>query len=38
MRGGGWAEVVDWVSTERGRKLKCASFSSSRDSLQAFVF
>lgn len=37
MRGGGWAEVVDWVGAEESRKLKCASFSSPRDSLQAFV-
>lgn len=26
MRGGGWAEVVNWVSTERGRKPEMCFF------------
>lgn len=38
MNGGGWAGVVGGVGTEGGRKLKRASLSSPRDSLQAFVF
>lgn len=38
MGGGGWAGLVGGMGAEGGRKLKCASLFSLRDSLQAFVF